>query len=244
MALFDKFKHKDDSDGANGAGGVKPEAEQNAGPIYVYSKEELSELDKYIQTAFGTYKEVIHELSSPDIHLDVCVVDPTEESPFYKLVTVGAGAYRMNVPEKYREWELEHAEYVICVPADWKLQCPGMNYYWPIKVLKDMARLPVWGNTWLAFGHTSQADEAGSPYASGTSFNSVVLDLAPSLDGEPAHVRLSSGKLLNFYQLIPLYPEELKFKMENNSEVLLDKLDELGIQYRVVDVNRKGIGRE
>ena len=65
-----------------------------------------------------------------------------------------------------------------------------------------------------------------------------------ALDGEPAHVRLSSGKLLNFYQLIPLYPEELKFKMENNSEVLLDKLDEIGIQYRVVDVNRKGIGRE
>lgn len=240
MALFDKFKHKDDKAGKD-AGKV---AAQKAGPMFLYSEAEIAELEKYIDAAFGEYKNVMHEIFSPDVHLDICVIEPTKDCPYYKLVTMGAGAYKMNVPEKYREWELEHAEYVIWVPDYWNLNSEAINDYWPVKLLKDVARLPIWCDTWLAFGHTTQADEAGSAYAPATAFNSVVLDLAPSLEGEPAHVRLSSGKLLNFYQLIPLYPEELKFKMENNSEVLLDKLDELGVQYRVIDQKRKGIGRK
>lgn len=49
---------------------------------------------------------------------------------------------------------------------------------------------------------------------------------------------MSSGKVINFYQIIPLYPEELKFKMENNAETLFEKFNEKGIPYKVVDVNR------
>ncbi|MBQ1739917.1 MAG: suppressor of fused domain protein, partial [Clostridiales bacterium] len=159
MGLFDKFKKKEEP--------------ENIGPMFLYSEKELEEVDAYIAKAFGKFDNVFHEIVSPDIHLDVCFVPPTDDEPFYKLVTMGAGAYEMKIPEKWKEWHIERAEYVIYVPKDWNINSSDMNDYWPIKVLKDTARLPIWCDTWLSFGHTLQADEAGTAYAPGTRFNSV-----------------------------------------------------------------------
>ncbi|MCH4287383.1 MULTISPECIES: suppressor of fused domain protein [Erysipelotrichaceae] len=50
--------------------------------------------------------------------------------------------------------------------------------------------------------------------------------------------RLSSGKLIRFYQLIPLYDEELQVKMQYESiDALLEKFDD-DFSY-VVDIHRK-----
>lgn len=224
MGLFDKFKKKDDAKGFM--------------PMYLYDDKDLEEVDAYISKAFGNFDNVFHEIFSPDIHLDVCFVPATDEEPFYKLVTMGAGAYEMNIPDRWKDYNLERAEYVIYVPKDWNLQSQDMKDYWPIKVLKDVARLPILCDTWLSFGHTTQADEEGTPYASNAKFNSVVLDFCENHQGE-VQLETSSGKIINFYQVIPLYPEELKFKMENDAETLINKFDEKGIDYKVVDINRK-----
>ncbi len=64
-------------------------------PGYTYSEKESLELEEYVTKTFGEFKYAIHELISPDIHLDILVVEPTEAEPFYKLVTYGAGAYKM-----------------------------------------------------------------------------------------------------------------------------------------------------
>ncbi len=224
MGLFDKFKKKDDAKGFM--------------PMYLYDDKDLEEVDAYISKAFGNFDNVFHEIFSPDIHLDVCFVPATDEEPFYKLVTMGAGAYEMKIPDRWKDYNLERAEYVIYVPKDWNLQSQDMKDYWPIKVLKDVARLPILCDTWLSFGHTTQADEEGTPYASNAKFNSVVLDFCENHQGE-VQLETSSGKIINFYQVIPLYPEELKFKMENDAETLINKFDEKGIDYKVVDINRK-----
>ena len=44
---------------------------------------------------------------------------------------------------------------------------------------------------------------------------------------------------VNFYEIIQMYPEELQFKMENGADALFEKFEEKGIQYRVVDINRR-----
>ena len=55
---------------------------------------------------------------------------------------------------------------------------------------------------------------------------------------EIACCRLSSGKLIRFYQLIPLYDEELQVKMQYESiDALLEKFDD-DFSY-VVDIHRK-----
>ena len=220
MGLFDKF-------------GKEKKKEQ---PPYLYDEPEIRELDSFINDQFGPFTHVLHEIVSPDIHLDVCLVPPSEEEPYYKLVTMGAGAYTMNLPEEWRDFR--HAEYVIYLPADWNLSSSAEEDYWPVRTLKDTARLPVTCSTWLSYGHTLQADEEGTAYASNTRFNSVVLDVSRKGE-EEIRLLMSSGKVINFYDLIPLYPEELEFKMAHDAETLFEKFAEKGIQYKVVDPVRR-----
>ncbi len=227
MKLFNLFK-KDKK---------QEESAENL-PLYLYDDAEIDELDQFICDMFGEYKNVFHEIASPDVHLDVCIIEPTEEDPYYKLVTMGAGAYKMKIPEQWQKYQLDYAEYVIYLPKDWNINSPEETDYWPIRLLKDTARLPIWYDTWLCYGHTSQADEDGSAYASNTKFNSMVLKFAENRNGD-VRLIMSSGKVVNFYEIIPMYPEELEFKKENDADALFEMFGEKGIQYRILDLNRK-----
>lgn len=206
-------------------------------PRYMYEDAEIEELDGFITEQFGAYKNVFHELASPDIHLDICIVEPREETPYFQLVTMGAGAYRMRIPEQFEKYRLDYAEYVLCLPPDWNLNSGAEEDYWPIRLLKDVARLPIWDDTWLAFGHTTQSDAEGSPYAPNTGFNSVMLNCAQNGKGDIRMV-MSSGRVINFYEIIPLYPEELDYIMDHDAGQLLDLLEQKQISYKVLDVNR------
>ena len=227
MGLFSRFKKE-----------KKQEEEAPGLPQYLYEEAELDVLDQFICDMFGDYKNVFHEIASPDVHLDVCIVDPTEEEPYYKLVTMGAGAYKMQIPEQWQKYQLNYAEYVICLPKDWNLNSGDNTDYWPVKLLKDVARLPIWCDTWLSYGHTTQSDEEGSAYASNTGFNSVVLNFAANKKGD-IRLIMPSGKTINFYEIVPLYPEELKYKIENGADALFKLFEEKGIPYKVLDLNRK-----
>ena len=68
----------------------------------VYTEEEMEAVEGHIEQYFGKVENVFHELVSPDIHVDICMVPPTEERDYYTLVTMGMGAHRMNVPESWR----------------------------------------------------------------------------------------------------------------------------------------------
>ncbi len=59
-------------------------------------------------------------------------------------------------------------------------------------------------------------------------FNSAILNYGENKKGD-IRLIMSSGKVVNFYEVIPLYPEELQFKMENNAEALFDRFAQKGI---------------
>lgn len=71
---------------------------------YLYTECELNQFEEYIKNVYGEYDQVIHEIISPDIHLDIIVVPPTKDSNYYKLITMGMGAYKMNVPKKLKSY--------------------------------------------------------------------------------------------------------------------------------------------
>ena len=217
---------------------LKNKGSKNSGtPMYLYTEKELSEYEAYVEKSLGQYDQVFHELASPDIHLDVIMIPPTEENPFYKLVTMGAGACKMNIPAPLKNFGLEYAEYVIFLPAEWNLESSDEKDYWPIRDLKNTARLPLYTDSWLGYGHTLQANEDGSPYAENTGFTATMLANAVSIDGSQMSLSLSSGKKICFYLLIPIYPEELEYKMANDADALLDLL--LAIPgFPVTDIHR------
>lgn len=193
-------------------------------PVEMYDEADWDAVEKHIEKYFGHYDYVFHESVSTGIHLDICVIPPRKDHNYYTLVTFGMGAHRMNVPEELTEKKLERAELLINLPPDWKLSEEDWQeekWYWPIDVLKWIARIPVKDrNTWLGWGHTISS---GEPFAESTKLCGAML-LNPGVFGEPSYFcTLPDGDEVNFYQLIPLYKEEMEFKLENSVDELIDK---------------------
>ena len=204
--------------------GEAPEDEESGVPE-VYTEEEMEAIEGHIQQYFGKFENVFHELSSPDIHVDICVVPPSKERYYYTLVTMGMGAHRMNVPEELAEYKLERAELAIALPGNWKLKREDLKnerWYWPIRLLKTLARLPIASDTWLGFGHTMDNEE---DFAKGTKLCAAILTGPQDTEDGSEVCILPSGEEVNFYQVIPLYREELEYKMAHDADALLDKMD-------------------
>ena len=217
------------SDGDPDGDGDDPDGEasedEETGVPEVYTEEEMEAIEGHIQQYFGKFENVFHELSSPDIHVDICVVPPSKERYYYTLVTMGMGAHRMNVPEELAEYKLERAELAIALPGNWKLKREDLKnerWYWPIRLLKTLARLPIASDTWLGFGHTMDNEE---DFAKGTKLCAAILTGPQDTEDGSEVCILPSGEEVNFYQVIPLYREELEYKMAHDADALLDKMD-------------------
>lgn len=209
--------------------------------MYLYTDKELDLYEKYIEETFGHFHEVFHEIVSTDIHLDIIIVPPTDKRPYYKLITMGMGAYQMNVPDRLKQYELERAELVLYLPATWDINSSQEEDYWPIRQLKILARLPIECHTWLGYGHTVSSDEDNTPYASKTQFCSMMLVDALDNQGENLDLRMKSKGKINFYQLFPLYKEELEYKQKKNAEPLLNLFDDEDL-IPIVNIHRRNYG--
>ena len=207
----------------------------------VYTEEEMEAVEGHIEQYFGKFENVFHELVSPDIHVDICVVPPSEERDYCTLVTMGMGAHRMNVPEELAEYKLERAELAIALPADWKLDQESMKdekWYWPIRLLKSLARLPIASDTWLGFGHTMDNKEN---FAENTKLCAAILTGPQSTEEGGEVCTLPGGEEVNFYQVIPLYEDELDYKLEHDVDALLNKMR--GISFVVNPTRQNAITR-
>ena len=228
-------------DGGNEGTDGEESKDEELGEPEVYTEKEMEAVEGHIQQYFGEFEQVFHELVSPDIHVDICVVPPTEERDYYTLVTMGMGAHRMNVPEELAEYKLERAELAIALPKDWKLNQESMQderWYWPIRLLKVLARLPIADDTWLGFGHTMDNEE---PFAENTKLCAAIL-IGPQGAEESNEVcTLPNGEEVNFYQVLPLYAAELDYKLEHDADALLDKME--GISFVVNPARQNAVTR-
>ena len=215
--------------------GEAPEDEETGVPE-AYTEEEMEAVEGHIQQYFGKFENVFHELSSPDIHVDICVVPPSGDRDYYTLVTMGMGAHRMNVPEELAEYKLERAELAIALPGNWKLKHEDLKnerWYWPIRLLKTLARLPIASDTWLGFGHTMDNED---DFAKDTKLCAAMLTGPQDAEDGSEVCILPSGEEVNFYQVIPLYRDELEYKLAYDADALLDKMN--GISF-VVEPDRQ-----
>ena len=224
---------EDDSDGEN------PKDEGQNEPE-VYTEDEVEAIEDHIERCFGPVETVLHELVSPDIHVDIYVVAPSEERNYYTLLTMGMGAHRMNVPKELAEYKLERAELAIALPADWKLNQESIQderWYWPIRLLKALARLPIVNDTWLAWGHTMDNTR---PFAENTELCAFILAGAQSPVEGCQVCTLPDGDEINFYQVLPLYRNELEYKLQHDADALLDRMADISF---VVRTDRRNIIR-
>jgi len=209
---------------------------------HLYTQEEESAVTRAIESRFGKVSQVLREVVSQDIRVDLCVTAPGPGRAYRTVVTRGMGARDMRVPEDARA--LTRAELVFMLPEDWELRSKDECWYWPLRWLKLLARLPAEEDSWLGWGHTVPA---GEPFAENTDFNSLLLldAFVPGQDREinddPCVFDLPGGDPLRFYQLFPLYEEELQFKLKHGAQALLDRMTAEGALSPVLNTARANL---
>jgi hypothetical protein len=183
-------------------------------------------VETHIAGQFGDFANVFHEIASPDIHCDICIIEPNEARDYYTLVTMGMGAHHMNVPEELREYKLERAELLICLPPYWEVSNNDERWYWPIRLLKAMARFPGENNTWFGYGHSVTGSEPAEPYDENTELCGVMLCMPYPFGQEASVCPLPDGSEVNFYLLMPVHQDEMEYKRAHSAEDLEELLDD------------------
>ena len=108
-------------------------------------------------------------------------------------------------------------------------------------MLKTVARLPVSEDDWLYISHSVNLTKDGSAVAENTNFNSCMLLPSVGKDGQlvkPLKMGLF-GKKIAFYQLYPLYQEELEYKLEHSFDELIERIDDEDLSNHVINIHRK-----
>lgn len=209
---------------------------------FLYSTEEQSVARDAMEARFGPISGVLREMVSPDIRVDLCVIDPGPGRPYQTIVTCGMGARDMPTPPELRGFA--RAELLFMLPPDWDIRSRDECRYWPLRWLKLLARLPWEEDSWLGWGHTVPN---GEPFAENTDFSAVLL-LDPYLSpqqqaGEACAFQLpgESGATVRFYQCFALYEEELRYQLDHGAQALLERFTEQNLLMPVLQLGRPNL---
>ena len=181
----------------------------------------LGHVKVHIDQQFGVYTQLLTDNSDPDYPLEIAVIPPRLDHDYYTLVTVGLSRHRMGFPEERREEKLERAELLINLPRDWRLtkaDCREERWNWPIRMMLATAHFAMEDpEVGLESRTTLDEGEDGIPFAENTELRGEIL-LCPGVFGTDSFFcRLPDGDEVNFYQVIPLYREEIQYKLEHGS---------------------------
>lgn len=194
-------------------------------------------IQEHIEKHIGKVAGVFHEIVPDVVHIDIMIVEPTEEKPYYSLITSGMSDKKMTLPYEVDENSEEYLELMIVLPGDWKLDFKNEKYYWPIRVLKTLARFPHKYHTHLGFGHTMQNGDF-EPYTTDSQLCGSVLVPIFGEENESRKLKVNDNKTITFYSLLPLYKEEIEYSLINGSNELFNKLIENEFSTEV-NINRK-----
>lgn len=211
-------------------------------------REEIAEHINKVYPCTAKEPFVFRELVSHIVHIDVNIIPPDGDRDYYVLWTSGMSDLPMSLPDgAYNKTEYDRAELLMYLPGDWQFGKIGENgvgvpeeYFWPIHWIKFLARFPHEYHTWLGVGHTLPNTADYDPLGKGTQMQGFFflppIPLGPAYPGVDTLV-CKDGTKINFLWAIPVYREEIEYKLEEGFEPMLDLLTEKQLP-RVLDPKR------
>ena len=191
--------------------------------------------------SYGGEATVWHEAVSDLVHVDVHVVPPSDDRPFYTPVTSGMAERPMVVPDGLEE--SRHAELVLALPAEWPLAETSFEHeenYWPVRLLKVLARLPHEYDTFLFHGHTVPNGDPPEPYAVNTRLCCALIAPPITVPDGFEQLELGDGRAVHFFGVVPLSAEEMDFKLKKGADELFSLLDHHGVT-ELLDPDRPSV---
>lgn len=209
----------------------------------MYTPEELQTILTHITRYFGVAARSLKTVDTTNNPISILYIPPTKERNYITLVTTGIGAYKANVPENIKELNMDRIELVAYLPPEWDVDSEDIRFSWVARALQTLGTMIQFDDTWLGLGHTISN---GSPFAPDTEFNGVILDNITNVERSAIQCQLPNNEIVTFYQIIPIYEEEMVFKIKNNFEDLFNLLiQNVGISYKgPININRPNVCEE
>lgn len=112
----------------------------------------IASIDRHINRHVAPEERVYHEIVSDELHIDIHHVPPAWNRRFHALITSGMSALPMHASSDAMEWRF--AELCILLEPSWRLGPDAFEderWYWPVRLLKILARYPRDYSTWLGY---------------------------------------------------------------------------------------------
>ena len=199
----------------------------NLGPDHA---KDLESLDAHITQHWGASPEVLHEIYSEYVHIDLYVVPATPTRPFHSVITAGMSHKPMTVPPGYEH--CRYCELVIALPMDWpidKEHFADEKNWWPFRQLKQAARFPHASGSGLWYGHTIANEDPPESFAQGIQFCAGIISIPSLCPREAWMLIVRPDKEVYFFSFLPIYRSELDHAREHGSDALFERLDELDV---------------
>lgn len=213
--------------------------------IYRYSEPEGFEvgdhtefgekIQDHVEQHIGPIKTVFHEILSNRVHVDVLVVAPTEERPYWTFVTCGMSARAMALPDEALGSAPLFAEVVMALPNHWQFSSGSGDILgnhpgdYPISLLRYVAHFPHNYSTWLGAGHTIPNGEPPEPIADDTLMCGCMLAPVIGVDRKFNRLSVRDNVEIGFYGVIPIHRDELDLKLQEGANVIYDLFDQKGV---------------
>lgn len=186
----------------------------------------------HLRSHLGPEVTVLTERSSIDIHLDLIVFPPSPDRTFVTLVTSGMSDVPTTAPDG---GEMPRLELAIAVPLGW----PGLDplaeeplhdetNYWPVRLLKAVARIPTGNDSFLAWAHT--INDIQALYPPSTPFSGAVVGPTYGLSPQIMQFESPSGPM-RLLAVLPTTPGEMAYRVAvpGGGDSLLERFYEAGV---------------
>lgn len=208
----------------------------------------IEAVSEHFEQHVGPIYKVFHEIKSDQVHIDVHIIQADKDRPYLTLFTTGMAELPMTVPEGFEDWRF--AEVMIKLPADWPLalsegeqrgsDAEVERWYWPVRLLKDLARLPHEYKTWLCAGHSMPNGDPPEPYADDATMCGALL-IPPAVDSDGfGTIEVDEDRTVSVWQVMPMGPGEIEQKLTKGTDSLLELFDRMRVS-DVVDARRMDV---
>ena len=141
-------------------------------------------------------------------------IKAAKQRPYHILFTSGLANKTQNTSEKYTEFE--HVELYICLPDYWKVENNDPEYSWPIEWLDKIGAAQQNTESWFGPGDTLPAGKPSKALSPKMLQDHFIL--AEPMEIESLKEVNIEDKLVKFLAIIPIYPEEIDYKLRNSAK--------------------------
>lgn len=190
---------------------------------------------------------VLRDGTRKPLPVDIGILYPTVEEPFYLIHTIGMSGAPMQYPgsAEFDAKKSSYGELYMMLPGNWPFSaCNDVvdgddPAAWPLHLLMELGRFPHVHKLWLSYGFVLPNTEFCEPFAPDTALSGLII---VQFDGELGEMKLADGTMLQLFMPILLYKEELDLYNTLGPDELIERILDRCDGSFLVDVKRTNIG--